>query len=200
MALNANALVTLAQAKSHLDIPTGNVNYDARVEQFINSVSDHIEYLTGRKLKQASYTHRFTGSGTPFLVLREYPVTAITTVHVDSAWVFGVGTLIAPNEYAILKKVGLIRQPPYLWDDSASYAIQIAYDAGFSIVPFDLQQAALAMLEVIFDMRDQRSTRIQSRSKLGDSVSWVEKVPEYITMMLMPHVREAYVKRQVEAF
>lgn len=200
MALNSNAILTLDQAKTHLDIPLANTQYNDRVEQFINSVSDHIEYLTGRKLKQATYTHQFTGQGTPFLVLREYPVTSIAAIHVDAGWTFGVGSLVSASDYAILKEVGVIRKAPALWDDSAAYAIRVEYDAGFATLPFDIQQAALSMLEIVYDMRDQRSTRVQSRSKLGDSVSWADKIPDHVTAMLAPHVREAYVKRQIEAF
>ena len=199
MALNANALVTVAQVKSQLDIQGSDTSQDTRIDQLINAASDHLEYLTGRKLKSQSFTHQFPGSGTPFLLLREYPVTAVSAVHVDATWAFGAGALVASTEYRMHKGIGLIRRGPTLWDCTDALAVQVAYTAGYASVPVDLQQATLTLIEIMYDMRDQRSTRIQSRAKLGDSVSWLEKIPEHVTAMIAPHVREAYVKRLLES-
>lgn len=197
MALNGNAVLTIAQAKSQLDIPTLDTSQDARLEQLVNAVSDYLENVTGRRLKAQSYTHRFGGSGTPFILLREYPVTAITTVYEDETWAFAGSSIILSTDYAIHKNVQVARRAPLTWQSTKALAIKVTYDAGFAAIPFDLQQAALTLLEVMFDMRDQRSTRLQSRAKLGDSVSFVDKIPEHVTAMIAPHVREAYVKRQL---
>lgn len=196
MSLNANALVTLAQGKSHLDIKVADTTQDTRVELFINAVSDYIEHVTLRRLKTQSYTHRFTADGTPYLLLREYPVTAVASVYDDATWVFAGPSLVAATDYDIFKDAMLIRKSPSLWDASKSMALRVAYTAGFTVVPWDLQLAALVLLEIAFDSRDQRTTRLQSRSKLGDTVSFVDKVPEHISAMIAPHVREEYVKRQ----
>lgn len=197
MSLNANALVTLAQAKSHLNIPVLDTTQDTRVTQFINAASDYVENTTNRKMVSATYTHRFGGSGTPFLLLREYPVTAITSVYEDETWVFAGPSLILSTDYVIHREIQIARKAPTLWQSTKSLAVQVIYVAGYTTIPFDLQQVALSLVEILFDMRDQRTTRTQSRAKLGDSISLFEKMPEHITAMLAPHIREAYVKSQL---
>jgi hypothetical protein len=52
--LAANALVTLAQGKDHLDIPAGDTDYDDRITHFINVASEDAEQRTSRFLAKRS--------------------------------------------------------------------------------------------------------------------------------------------------
>lgn len=54
----------------------------SRMEAAINAASDQIESFCDRTFASATYTHRFNGSGTPRLVLRHKPVTAVTRVAI----------------------------------------------------------------------------------------------------------------------
>lgn len=46
----------------------------------------------GRDIEQANYTHFFNGTGTRALVLKQSPVTAVTSVHINYAGYFGHNT------------------------------------------------------------------------------------------------------------
>ena len=83
MALNTNALCTLAQVKTFIsETADGN---DAIIEQAINHFSTAIEQFTRRRLKLQSINERFTGSGAARAWLPWAPISSITNVQIYSA-------------------------------------------------------------------------------------------------------------------
>ena len=60
MALNLNALATMAMAKMFLKIPQSETSQDLLIEHFINTASDYLERETSRYLKlRSSITEYF---------------------------------------------------------------------------------------------------------------------------------------------
>lgn len=192
--LNDNALMTLAQARDHLQIAPADTSQDDRITQYINAISDHFERHCDRKLVSQDYSHLFTGDGSALLVLWQFPVTAVSAVYVDRTQTFGAGSQI--TDFQIHREFAISRRQKYVFP-KWPLGIKVNYTAGYETIPFDLVQAGLILLGQLWDTRGSRNAGVASRAKMGESVSFVDNLPPTVAAMLAPYVRETFVKRRL---
>lgn len=89
MGMNAYVLTTLQNAKDHLRVP--NSTDDNLIERMIEAATGIIETYCGRHFATRAWTDRlFDGTGDEFLILDEYPVTAVTRVSEGRSQVISV--------------------------------------------------------------------------------------------------------------
>jgi len=156
MALNANALTSLAVVKRRIDVEGSySTTYDALLEDLINEVSTYLEDKCNRIFRSQTYTEYFSGNGTPFLGLRQGPLTSITSVNFVEYSDAGDGsrdeTLTEIEEYQRLEG-GLIgeghlglgwieRRDGCVWTEGyRNY--KVVYIAGFTTIPPSLERWA----------------------------------------------------------
>lgn len=84
MALEANALCTVAQVKSYMNIPESDTSYDSLFELLINSASDEIETYVGTNIINVEHTDKYDGSGGHVLIPDHFPIVSVTTFQVDN--------------------------------------------------------------------------------------------------------------------
>lgn len=78
------AFTTLARAKSFLEI-SGD-SKDTLLTMLINQITGFIEAYTKRNFLSQTYTNEeYDGSGTSTIVLRQFPVTAVSSVQVNTS-------------------------------------------------------------------------------------------------------------------
>lgn len=188
MALNANALVTLALTKKWLKIPVGETSMDDMVELLINSFSQEVESKTSRKLKSQTVTDYKHGRGTNIVLLKEWPVTAITSIHIDADAVFGVDELVPAADYilgdddnSVIYLAGLFPR--------GYHNIKIVYTAGYADVPSDLQQAVLDLCFWKFRTRESGDIGRIQKGKESESEQWSQEWPKGITEIVMRYKR-----------
>ena len=75
------ALTTLADLKTYLGI--SDSSEDALLNLLIADADAAILGYIGRTIEQATLTEYYSGDGPQMLVLKQRPVTAVTSVHVD---------------------------------------------------------------------------------------------------------------------
>jgi uncharacterized phiE125 gp8 family phage protein len=142
MSLSADALVTWAQAKAYLTLTDAN---QAAYEPVIEMASGLVSKLTGRKLAQQTITEQLDGPGGTLVMLTEWPVVSITSLHVDAARVFGAGTEVA-GYYC--EQHGALTMPFAVAEGKGT--VKAVYVAGFDVVggkvPADLQEAVLEVV------------------------------------------------------
>ena len=189
MALNANALVTLALAKSYLKIPTAETSKDSLIEFFINAASDYIEAETDRKLKSQSITEYQHGRATNTLLLKQYPVTGITGLYSDQSGKFsGSQETIDPESYVIgddgnsLIYINNAFQRGY-------NNLKIVYTAGFAAIPSDLQNAALWLVSFYYRMQDTGDIGRTSKGKGDESVQILQEAPQEVKNAIVRYRR-----------
>ena len=133
----AGDFTTVGLAKRFLRLQPNVTADDGLLQELVNGVSAEFVTYMNRDIVSQSYMDVFDGKGTRVIMLRQYPVTAVTSV-----------TLGPPNQ-----PVTLIENIDYLWTATAikrMYGIfpsgvgnvRVAYTAGFAAVPSDLQMAA----------------------------------------------------------
>lgn len=177
MALNANALTTLALAKTFLKIPALDVTQDAMVELCINASSQYIEGATDRKLKSQSYTELRHGRQNNILLLRQYPITAISELMIDSAGEFvDLSLVIDSDDYAISDDQNSILYRGLF--PNGYNNVRIKYTAGFATVPSDLEMACLWLVHFYYRIREGQDIGRSSKAKMDESTTILQSAPQ----------------------
>src|SRR5262245_38083242 len=99
------ALIILSDVKTHLGITTSAD--DALLTQLQASADDFVEQYCQRSFAGGSFTEDHAGGGST-LFLRNYPVTSITSVKVDTNRAFGPETVLDPTRYYVYADRGVI--------------------------------------------------------------------------------------------
>jgi len=189
MALNANALTTLAQAKAWLKIPVLTVTDDALVELMINAASQTIESETNRKLLAQSIVELRHGKSSNIMMLREWPINSITELKFDLQSAFtSPETLVDPADYTIGDdKMSIVlhsRQIPRGYNN-----VRITYNAGYAAIPSDLEMACLWMVSWFYQIRKADDIGRTAKGKGDESTSWSQAAPEYVTTAINKYKR-----------
>jgi hypothetical protein len=165
MALNSNAIVTLAEAKAQMKLVDTNTNEDATFEGYINEISSAVELYCKRKFVSQSITSELhDGSGGRFLYPRYFPIQQLSTASAptteqklaslqyrdtpDSTWMD-----IEDNINNIFIETGDDSCRPYieLYDTYFPVGrrnITVSYKAGYTTVPSDVKMAVLEMIQM----------------------------------------------------
>jgi len=180
MALNSNALTTLATAKTYLKIPTGELSQDALVELYINAASQELEQECDRKLKTQAITETRHGRKQNILLLKEWPVTAIAELRIDGQANFtDPSTLIPATDYRLGEDAQSIVLLNRVFPNGYGN-IKAVYTAGYVTVPSDLEHACLWLVSWFQQMRDSKDIGRESKSKGDESVTMLQTSPQYV--------------------
>jgi uncharacterized phiE125 gp8 family phage protein len=194
MSLNSNALVTVATAKVHLDIPSADVSQDAKLELYINTASERVERYLDRKLIYQAHTERQDGRSSDRIMLRQYPAEKPTALYDDPAWDFL--TPYEASQYDIEDAgVVVLRYGRFM---RANLNIKVIYNAGYKSVvspgagpnlPADLQHACLLLVEWMYQMRADRRLGVKGKAKNQENISFSQGMPPEVIELLEPHRR-----------
>jgi hypothetical protein len=160
------AITTTTNWKAYRRIASST--YDTAVAAVIPSVQDEIERYISRKVESDDYIETVSGDGSPDLYVRNWPVTAITSVtHVSDG---GVETTLAATDYRCIvgdDNRGHIRRLPYVppqsgagryvdewgtngcrpvWQEGYGNYV-VAYTGGYATVPGDIEMAAWMLID-----------------------------------------------------
>ena len=192
MALNANALTSLATAKTVLSIPTLDITQDSRVERLINASSGFIEKQTDRLLKTQTITEFHDGRRFDRLILRQWPISSITSLRLDNSSVFtDPSTLVDTTEYVLENDQELVLLSSIF--PIGNKNIKIVYVAGYITVSSDLEDACLKLIQWWEKMETNRDIGTSTKSKQDENITLVQGVPEIINIMLEPYKRRQFV-------
>jgi hypothetical protein len=180
MALNANALTTLAQAKMFCKIPTLETSLDTLLEFYINASSDYIERECDRKLKAQSHTELRHGRKQNILLLKEWPINSVTSLKIDSTGVFtSPDTVLDTSEYKVgddgMSIVLLDRVLPNGYNN-----VQAIYNAGYSTIPSDLEMATLWLVFWYNQVRNNQDIGRPRKSKGDESFEISQSAPKEV--------------------
>lgn len=149
---NPNDLACLDQVKEWLGIKPGSLDSDQLLCDLIGRASIWITSFLGRNILSADYVEVYTGNNQSELLLRQGPVTAVTSV----AWVGHTITAAADpttlgqgirfdNRLLTLQGYILPRGLP----------VQVSYTAGYATAPLDITQACIELVGEAFRRRER---------------------------------------------
>jgi hypothetical protein len=135
-------LTTLAHVKEFLGIPTATTTDDTFLQNVITRISDDIEKECGRTFHASDLTEYYNGDGTDTLVLKNFPINSIASIHDDTDRVYGSDSLISASDYIFYSDEGMI-QLDGLTFMKGLRNVKVVYNAGYSTIPTDLEKACI---------------------------------------------------------
>lgn len=178
------SLDTLANVKARLGVTTSADDtllglLQASADQWVTNHCD-------RDFGGGTFTEYHPG-GSAFVHLRNYPVTGVTSVKVDPAYVFGSDTLLSPSSYVVHSERGVIqalagpfwpRDPAgrlvnsgvALWP-AGPRVVQVVYSTAAGAVPDDVKQAYARLISHWYrQVKTEVATGFQNltQQKAGD--------------------------------
>lgn len=168
MALADNALTTLARLKQFNGIAEADTSQDFKLEFLINSASQEIENILGRKLKKSQYTEKVKGNNRLTIQVKNYPVLDIDSIKIN-------GSTVIQSDYSF-DESGII-EGTRPWGASGlhygisnfmvqqSKNIEITYLAGYVLpkdeteevprtLPYDIEAALFSMINGAMALTD----------------------------------------------
>jgi len=167
-------LTTLTNLKQWLNVT--NANDDTLLSRLITATSNYIQMWLNRTIPVASYSDYRDGSDGVTMVLKNYPIISVSSLTID-------GNVIPPS---VPSPPGSLDPPGFVFDQfsimlvGGTYAftrgyqnIFIQYQAGYSVIPFEIEQACIELASMRYRERD----RIGQVSKNigGEIVSYSQK-------------------------
>lgn len=178
------SLVTLDDAKAHLNIDPTDTTYDAELQGFIDAATAFVQFETGPILYQA-FTEVHSGGG-PTIVLDNPPIIAVDTVI----------EYVGPTAYTLTQAELGATTGQYSWslDDAnagiiarrysggfvgnfaAGYRnVYVSYTAGRTSVPADVRMATLEDLRGLWTQTQYARPSAQFGSGIGGQAdNWTE--------------------------
>jgi hypothetical protein len=159
----AGDLTDLPTVKAWLGVTT--TTYDTQLGGLVTAVSSFVANYLGRQLLTASYAETYRGNGQASMVLRNFPITAVSSVA------FAGQTITAAADPVALTS-------GVLFDDRAltlvgyrfpiGLPVVVSYTAGYATTPPDIGQAAVELVGEAFRRRDRIG--LSSKSLGGQEV------------------------------
>ena len=197
--LKSNVLTTLDEAKVFLKIPSAELSLDDLVITMINLASDRIERFCNRKFIKQTHTEFKDGNRVKRILLHQWPVNSVTTLHIDSRRVFGSSTLVDSSDYDLDfdekgEGIGVV-----LFDQifpRGTRNVKIVYDAGYIdpatseiSLPGDVRGACLFLVQYYFQHQQQADIHQASKTKGDETVTINLDMPEFVQSMLVDYQR-----------
>ena len=180
--MTINDLTTLDNVKSWLGLTT--TTDDALLTRLISASSGFIQSILNRMLASQAYTEIRDGKGTRSLSLANYPVTAVATLTID-----GITIPPAPavNQAGYVFSSGQIMLYGYCFTRGFQN-IAISYTAGYSTIPYEIEQACIELCVLRYKERDRIGQ--VSKSIAGEVVSFTQKdMPADVMTLLQQYKR-----------
>jgi hypothetical protein len=173
MSLSANAIITLADAKTSLGRQAIS-EADDLLETVIEAVSVIFQNEAYPDLKSATHTAEvYDGNGRSYFYLDHYPVTTFNSLAEDGT------TLIKDTDYFVDMDDGIVEKGYTGWP-GIMYAgkwtanrggIVVTYVAGYSTLPADIKLAALIEVGRQFSMIREKMFGESTRTQEGMTIS-----------------------------
>ena len=136
-----NALTTVVELKRWLNLTSADFARDDFLQEEINDWSDTIEKRLGRIIKSASYTDERHDGGKLAILLKNIPVTAISSITIED-------TAIDSTDYTFDIDSGKVRMITGIEFDGGPGDALLSYTGGYATVPGDLKRAVKQIVAI----------------------------------------------------
>jgi hypothetical protein len=189
--IDSYALTTLADVKEHLNIPTATTTNDNILIRQINAASEMIETYIDRKVRQRSFTEYYDGRGNDRILLRQWPVTKPTELWDDSSGLFtDSSNQFQATEFEVEgdPATGVILLGGRKFS-KGTRNIKVVYQGGYATTPYIIAECCIWTVEFLYDMKSDRSIRVQSKGKNQETTTFLGDLPPVVKNMLEPYRR-----------
>jgi len=195
--LTSISLCTVAQVCESIGINSPSADLTAFLSSAIDRVSKKFESYCQLPLKEQSFIGHYNGSGTNILYVNNFPITSVTSIKYRSNPLNSYSNAITVSGCSIYsnKIISYNDTFPY-----GNLSIEIIYNAGYSTVPYDIEQIAIEATEIILKESNIKSAKSQNTlgelsrqadASLGFNTTFIDLNPRF------KEVLDFYKKRRV---
>lgn len=189
MSLQSDALLTVEEARE--GVREGTDLRGGLLESYVNAATEVVHRHLRRKVRSRTFTdEKYNGSGRQMLLLRQWPVTALTAVK----WL----TNVDPDVWEAQSITRFVTDDPsYGGITDRLYRfpcgvqnVAVTYTAGYTTVPPQIKLAAKLIVRHMLQLPDQGIQRIAAISQGGATTTFrYDDMPPEAVMMLKPFRR-----------
>lgn len=186
-------LTTLERVKDLLRIPQEDTTRDLLLEAAARAASDLIESYCRRSFELKAYTDRVDGSGTPYLVLKNYPIKAVSALKYRDAAEDINSIEVLTDKGLLFRRSGWVRGDLlYTVTYEAGYVLRTDAEAG--TLPEALEFAVALFAQQM--LKQQQQAGIESK-RVGDisvtyqnefnSKNGTPQLPSFVRSLIDPY-------------
>jgi uncharacterized phiE125 gp8 family phage protein len=188
--LDSNAWCTLNDAKEQLHIGVSESDFDDQLINLVNRGYKILENYIGHQIKSATYTEYYNGDDTGELMLRNWPIVSITSIHIDQdgdrSWesdeLINSANYYYDADNGIIEFVQATGTGP-TWFEPGIKNIKVIYVAGYATIPNELVHALVMYVAWLFNRTATEGTTTMA---LGGKTEVYDHsfLPNYIRRIL----------------
>lgn len=163
----ASDLTTLARIKEYLQIASSTATWNDVLNTLITQCSKMVEKYCQRTFIQATYTEYYDGFRQRELVLRQFPLSSVTTIHDDPARSYTASTLVSSNDYYADLARGMVKFDVTLSRGRGN--LKVVYVAGYADIASLPANVVLATNKMVGAAFNKRKSDGQTGDSLGNT-------------------------------
>lgn len=173
-------IATLAELKSYLWIIDSS--QDTILTIFLDSADDFVKSYIGREIESATYTEYFDGDGQREILMKNYPVTTLTSFDENTGTLqTPVWTAKDPTTFKLSPNIAKLFLTFYKTRGFQNF--KVVYVAGYETIPGDIKLATLKLAAWYYNRRT--SDGIKKEWVAGDSVEYdTTEIPSDVFIIL----------------
>lgn len=141
---------------------------DRLLTELIEGATSRIQQLTQRRLFEATQVEVRDGHGRPSMMMRERPVSAVSSVRINGA---EVPARVSYGQAGFFHDTASVHLSGRVFTAGMGN-VEITYTAGYASIPWDLQVACAEM--VIERLKGIDRLGISSKSLAGEHISYMD--------------------------
>jgi hypothetical protein len=188
----AIALVSSTDMNQYLGITVttaGTSTEELESDYFNNAAS---QFALGWSMRStlvlsSALTEYYQGNDSTYIETLSYPITGVTQLWVDPSGVFASGgTVFATADYQIDEDNGRIFLLSGIFSCGFGRAksIKLTYSAGYSTIPYDLQQAVKELVQFWYQRSTDKRVGVQSQTAGNTTKSYESDIPKSVKAVL----------------
>ena len=144
MAVQTGTIVTLAEMRAFLSIPTAQTGKDDLITDLLDAYNEEIEEYLGVKMLNTTYTESYDGDGTNTLFLKHYPIISVTSLSIDDTAL----SVTEDDDFFIYAEDGFIRLDSDTFTTTDPRNIDIVYVAGHGVARINISRVLKQALKM----------------------------------------------------
>jgi hypothetical protein len=173
-------IVTAAEVKTALRLTEST--YDTEITQLIDRIEARLQDDCQRRFKKATYTGElYSGDGTPYLMLRHYPLRTLTSAAIEGESAIAVADTSVIRYQTGAEADGVLTLMARTWTKDKPDNVTVTYDAGFEVASIKTEAPGVwelildAVLHLWQDMLNRRRG-VASQSQMDGSITYFDPV------------------------
>lgn len=150
------------------------------IADMITRASHTANTKTNRLLKARALTEYYNGDGSISLITKQRPINSVAGLYQDAGREFSADSLVDSDLYSIMSDEGQIIATGTVFYRGIQI-IKLVYNAGYSTVPADLEEAVLELVLYWYEMQyKNKSVGVSSRGGDGRTVTYHKEIPSHV--------------------